>query len=84
MNEPCNHIWNAHRQCQWCHRDKNEVDYEDGKAYLVRLLGIVAQQCEPLDTLTGLVSQLDNYITGIAGQRKVKPKRRNGETKAKG
>lgn len=21
----CDHIWNAHRQCQWCHRDRRDV-----------------------------------------------------------
>lgn len=21
----CDHIWNAHRQCQWCHRDRRDI-----------------------------------------------------------
>lgn len=67
--DECKHIWNAHCQCQWCHRDKDEVDYSDGKECLVRLLGIVIPQCEPLDTLTGMISQLDNYISGIRQRR---------------
>lgn len=64
-NKPCKHIWNCHRQCQWCHRMQKDIEYEDGMAALRNLFSIVAPQCEPFDTLTGLVSQIDNYIAGI-------------------
>lgn len=26
--EPCQHIFNAHRQCQWCHRMQSDIDAE--------------------------------------------------------
>lgn len=25
----CSHIWNAHRQCQWCHRDRRDIYVDD-------------------------------------------------------
>lgn len=25
----CSHIWNAHRSCQWCHRDRRDVYVDD-------------------------------------------------------
>ena len=63
--EPCQHIWNAHRQCQWCHRMQKDIDYEEGMAGLRRLFETVAPQCNPMNTLSGLVSQIDNYIAGF-------------------
>lgn len=26
FRKDCNHIWNAHRQCQWCHSLQRDVD----------------------------------------------------------
>lgn len=40
-------------------------DYEDGMKALRRLLEIVAPQVEPFDTLQGMVSQIDNYISAF-------------------
>ena len=25
----CDHIWNAHKQCQWCHSMRRDVDVAD-------------------------------------------------------
>lgn len=33
----CKHIFNAHAQCQWCHRMKKDIEYEDMKAENERL-----------------------------------------------
>lgn len=33
----CKHIFNAHAQCQWCHRMKKDIEYEDMKAEIERL-----------------------------------------------
>lgn len=33
--------------------------------YASRLFKSLAPQCEPLDTVTGVISQLDNYICGL-------------------
>lgn len=31
----CDHIWNAHKQCQWCHSMRRDVDVADvAQAYL--------------------------------------------------
>lgn len=40
-------------------------DYSDGIRELKRLLTSVAPHVEPLDTLLGMVSQIDNYIAGF-------------------
>lgn len=40
-------------------------DYTDGVRDLKRLLATVAPQIEPFDTLSGMVSQIDNYISGF-------------------
>jgi len=39
-------------------------ELEKGRTYLIRLFKMVAPECEPLDDLSGLVSQLDNYVAG--------------------
>lgn len=42
-----------------------DQDYEIGMKALRNLLATVAPQCKPMDTLSGLVSQIDNYIAGF-------------------
>lgn len=42
-----------------------DQDYEIGMNMLRNLLATVAPQCKPMDTLSGLVSQIDNYIAGF-------------------
>ena len=64
LAEQCQHIFNAHRQCQWCHRMQKDIDYEDGSRDLRDLLKLVAPQIEPLDSLSGMVSQINNFIAG--------------------
>lgn len=63
--EPCQHIFNAHRQCQWCHRMQKDIDYEDGKRDLRNLLKLICPRIEPLESLSGMVSQISNFIAGI-------------------
>lgn len=31
MADECNHIWNAHGQCQWCHRMRKDIEYDEMK-----------------------------------------------------
>lgn len=34
----CDHLWNAHQQCQWCHRDRRDVHADElASAYLGNL-----------------------------------------------
>lgn len=68
-DEPCQHIWNAHRQCQWCHRMKADIDYEDGRRDARDLLLLVSPNVTPMESLSGLVSQLNNYIAGLKADR---------------
>lgn len=65
----CEHIWNAHRQCQWCHRDRRDVDYDDGMRDARDLLLLVSPGVTPMESLSGLVSQLNNYIAGLKSCR---------------
>lgn len=67
--EPCQHIWNAHSQCQWCHRDRKDIDYEDGLRDVRDLLLLVSPNITPMESLSGLVSQLNNYTAGLKADR---------------
>lgn len=44
---------------------EQEQDYDEAKRYLILLFGRVAPQCKPLPTLSGLATQIDNYIAGL-------------------
>ncbi len=35
----CQHIWNAHRQCQWCHRMRIDIETETMIAEARDLIG---------------------------------------------
>lgn len=48
-------------------------DYVDGIAYLRNLFRKVAPTCEPFPTLTGLATQIDNYIAGLLHDLKRHP-----------
>lgn len=44
-HDACDHIWNAHRQCQWCHRDQRDIDAElVASAYLSVLTSLETQK----------------------------------------
>lgn len=73
--EPCQHIWSAHQQCQWCHRSRKDIDYEDSFRDARDLLLIVSPDVTPLDSLSGIVSQLNNYIAGLKADRDEKLRR---------
>ncbi len=35
INDTCPHLYNAHRDCQWCHRDQSTIDADKvARAYL--------------------------------------------------
>lgn len=35
QHDACDHIWNAHQQCQWCHRMRRDVHADElASAYL--------------------------------------------------
>jgi hypothetical protein len=44
---------------------KCKKELEDGKRYAINLFKLVAPQCVPLNDLSGIISQLDNYISGL-------------------
>lgn len=45
--EPCAHLWNAHHQCQWCHRIRDDVCSEMlADAYLASLAAEEAREKE--------------------------------------
>lgn len=67
--EPCQHIWNCHGSCQWCHRDRKDIDYEDGRRDAKDLLLLVSPEVTPMESLSGLLSQLNNYIAGLMADR---------------
>ena len=48
----CKHIFNAHAQCQWCHRMKKDIEYEDMKAEIERLRYQHDTYVEMLEQLT--------------------------------
>ena len=66
---PCQHIWSAHQHCQWCHRERKDIDYEDGLRDARDLLLIVSPNVTPMESLSGIVSQLSNYIAGLRADR---------------
>ncbi len=51
-------------------RQSLRKENEKGKEYLTRLLTSVAPQCEPTSDLSGLISQIDNYIVGQRKENK--------------
>jgi hypothetical protein len=61
----CEHIWNAHNQCQWCHRDKQDIDYEESKRDATALLLLASPGITPMSSLSGVVSQLNHVIAGL-------------------
>ena len=40
-------------------------ELEDGRAEATRVLNACAPQCEPLPTVAGIITQIDNYIIGL-------------------
>lgn len=48
----------------WVNKGETQ-DTLNARQHLTRLLNIVAPHVEPLSSLSGLVTQLDNYIAGI-------------------
>lgn len=69
---------NTHRSaCESCvPPDESEIvatsklaasrrEVEEAKQHLQRLFSLVAPQCNPMDTLSGVVSQIDNYLAGF-------------------
>lgn len=59
----CKHIWNAHQQCQWCHRMKRDVEYDEMKLEIERLTRLVAKLSSGLMT----VDELTRDSSGVAG-----------------
>ena len=45
------------------------IEREEGYGYLCRLLVAVAPLCQPLDTILGVATQIDNYIAGLMKER---------------
>ena len=65
----CDHIWNAHRQCQWCHRDRRDiyvdqlarhilatVHTDDDEPVTVEWLDAIDMPCESIGTCHRLYS----------------------------
>jgi hypothetical protein len=46
-------------------QQEQQQDYDEAKRYLTSLFAQVAPQCKPLPTLSGLATQIDNYIAGL-------------------
>lgn len=57
VKNSCFHAWQAATTVE---RKQND----DAYGYASRLFKYLAPQCEPLSTLPGILTQLDNYITG--------------------
>ena len=53
-------ILDLEKQLAECQKERDEA-----KSYAVSLFGYLAPQCVPLDTVSGLLSQIDNAIVGI-------------------
>lgn len=69
---PINYRWHGTKEesrlivvGQWNGRTKDHIDYEDGKRELRDLLKLICPQIEPLESLSGMVSQINNFIAGM-------------------
>ena len=56
----CKHIFNAHAQCQWCHRMKKDIEYEDMKAEIERLQKDRSRSENELDRLREWVAAVED------------------------
>ncbi len=53
----------------WAEGDNAKQERAEGYGYLFRLLATVAPPCQPLDTVLGVATQIDNYISGLRQER---------------
>jgi len=71
----CGVTWHPRRlyaECPNCKKDaeieKLRWELAEARGYAVRLLAAVSPDTEPLDTLPGLLTQIDSVITWLRGQ----------------
>ncbi len=70
------HSWELYVLEQELQRLRSAADggmVADAHAYLSRLFKHYAPQCEPLDTLLGVCTQIDNLLVGLASGRVAAP-----------
>lgn len=73
QHDACDHIWNAHQQCQWCHRDRRDVDADEVASGYLSQLDRIAELEQRLAAAEQVVKDIETLSIASADVQIIAP-----------